>query len=85
MTTTRKFRFGGRIESVTHAWRTHPALPGSARFSWIFRACQVVETDGDIAVIRLVGLESRPTRKVAAAELVELPAKGIALAFNLDA
>lgn len=83
----RKFKIGksGRIAEATHAWKTHPKLPGAARFSYIYRMCVVVSIDGDTATIRLTGLESQPTCTVPARELIQLPPKGQKIYFALDA
>lgn len=70
---------------VTHVWKTHPHLPGSARFQWVYRAVQLVGIDGDTATVRMVGLKSNPLHKVPAAELIPLPPKGEPLPWRLDA
>lgn len=66
----RTFEVGGQRIECTHFWLTTQNRPGAARFVPIYRMCRVVEQNDRWSVIRLVGLKSKPKRKIPTSQLV---------------
>lgn len=55
------FKAGDQIVKATHLWKTHPVARGARRFGFINRLCQLVELQGDEAIIKLSGSGQKKT------------------------
>ena len=67
----RTFNIGnGQRISCSHFWLTTRNARGAARFTKVYRMCDLLEVNDNHAVIRLVGLKSKPRRKIPFSQLI---------------
>jgi hypothetical protein len=76
----KQFNVYGKPIEASHLWRTNAWKRGAGRFEYIWRLCNIVSVDGDVATIQLVALKTKPKRTVRLSELIDVhsrPMKGL--------